>query len=214
MSKINAVLLASGGMDSTVLAYWLEEKGEEYIPLFLDYGQHCKDTEIETLKRVLPQKRVVYLQIIDISEIYKGHTSPLIRKVDLWTERIKAEDLYLPYRNLLFLSVAAAFAEARNIRKVYAAFINSNHAQEIDCSYQFFERLSTILSDYGGVEIKIPFRFMTKTEVAKLGLKLGAPIAETFSCQVNSKVHCGACPNCVERLNAFNSLLKDEKNEL
>lgn len=204
--KFNAVLLASGGMDSTVLAYYLLKKGLYFIPLFLDYGQHCAQTEYKTLNKLLPKKVRDNIDIIDISKIYKNSDSRLIKKTDLWNEKITSEDLYLPYRNLFFLSVAVAYAQTRKINQVYAAFINSNHAKEIDCSMEFFKRLESIFIDYGSVKIEIPFKDLNKTEVAKLGIQLGVPIGETYSCQVNPENPCGACPNCVDRIEAINNL--------
>jgi 7-cyano-7-deazaguanine synthase len=60
---------------------------------------------------------------------------------------------------------------------IYSAFINSNHAKEIDCSMEFFTKLETLLESYGSVKINMPYREMTKLEVAKLGISLGTPVA-------------------------------------
>jgi 7-cyano-7-deazaguanine synthase len=202
-TKESAVLLASGGLDSTTLAYWLAEKNLPFSPLFIDYGQHCRQTELETLMRVLPTNVRAQVEIVRIADIYKGCRSRLIAAPDLWSDDVTGDDLYLPYRNLLMLSVGAAFAQARGHARLYSAFINSNHAKEIDCSAEFFEQLGTMLSDYGTVRIEMPFRNLTKTEVAAIGLRLGAPIAETYSCQAATTVPCGACPNCVDRAKAL-----------
>lgn len=204
--QIDSVLLASGGMDSTTLAYWLRAKGVSFVPLFVRYGQHCTDKEYQTLRTVLPEESLECVQVVDVSDIYLGTTSRLIDEPNLWKDTVRSDDLYLPYRNLLMLSIGAAFAQARGYSHLYTAFINSNHAHEIDCSAEFFKRLGTMLSDYGTVTVEMPFREMTKREVAKLGLSLGAPIAMTYSCQAASKVPCGACPNCVDRLDALDSL--------
>jgi 7-cyano-7-deazaguanine synthase len=115
--------------------------------------------------------------------------------------------MYLPYRNLLFLSVGAAFAQSNKIDHVYSAFINSNHAIELDCSGEFFDRLSVMLADYGGVKIEMPFRELTKYDVAVRAAELGVPIGQTYSCQISASTPCGACPNCVERLEALELLV-------
>jgi 7-cyano-7-deazaguanine synthase len=205
-SEIPAVLLASGGLDSTTLAYFLQAEGTEFYPVFIDYGQHCAKTELETLLDVLPPKYVSLVQIVNVSDVYRRSSSRLIAEANLWEEQVSYKDLYLPYRSLLLLSVGAAFAQSIGCPQLYAAFIDSNHAQEIDCSAEFFERLAGMLSDYGTVEIRMPFRNMSKYEVAKLGISLQAPIGRTFSCQVSSQVPCGACPNCVDRLDALQLL--------
>lgn len=200
------VLLASGGMDSTTLAYWLRARRIPFRPLFINYGQHCAKTELETLRRVLSKPMLRDLEIVDVADVYAGSRSRLIKEADLWTERVHHDDLYLPYRNILMLSIAAARCQATTGGDVYAAFINSNHAAEIDCSAAFFGELSRLLKAYGGVRVKMPFRNYSKLRVAKIGLRLRAPIGETFSCQTNSTVPCGACPNCVDRLDALRDL--------
>ena len=201
----DSVLLTSGGLDSTTLAYWLLEKGVSFVPLFLDYGQHCSATEYETASDVLPPscQPIHRLSIVDV---YRESSSRLINEADLWREDVAYTDLHVPYRNLLMLTVGAAYAQSRGCGSLYAAFINSNHAIEIDCSAEFFERLSSLLGAYGSVQIKMPFRTMSKYDVAAEGIRLRAPIARTFSCQVSSTVPCGACPNCVDRLDALQAL--------
>jgi 7-cyano-7-deazaguanine synthase len=208
MKKINptSVLLASGGLDSTTLAFWLRSQGIGFVPLFVNYGQHCAKTELARLTELLPAEEFGRARVVDIADVYKGSESRLISEANLWEQDVTADDLYLPYRNLLLMSVGAAFAQAHELGDVYAAFINSNHAKEIDCSASFFDRLGGMLSDYGTVKMKMPFRDKSKLEVATIGLQLNAPIARTFSCQVASVVPCGACPNCVERLEAIESL--------
>ena len=138
--------------------------------------------------------------------MYNGSSSRLISEADLWREPVDDEDLYLPYRNVLLLSVASAYAQSRGIGSIYSAFINSNHAKEIDCSAEFFHRLSALLGEYGSIELRMPFRDFSKRRVAKLALELGVPIGTTYSCQASSTVPCGACPNCVERSDALQAL--------
>jgi 7-cyano-7-deazaguanine synthase len=106
----------------------------------------------------------------------------------------------------LLLSVGASFAQTLGIDKVYSAFINSNHAKEIDCSNDFFNHIEQILSEYGSIKVEMPFRYLSKYEVAKIGIELKAPIGFTFSCQASPEVPCGACPNCVDRLDALKKL--------
>lgn len=205
-SNATAILLASGGLDSTTLAYWLRTQGTAFVPVFIDYGQHCAATERERLAEVLPESVFGPVTTLNIADVYNGSSSRLISRADLWQESVTGDDLYLPYRNLLMLATGAAFAQSRGFSEAYAAFINSNHATEIDCSAEFFERLSGMLSDYGTVKIRMPFRDFPKRKVAELGLSLNAPIARTFSCQAASLVPCGACPNCRDRLTALDGL--------
>ena len=210
--KYDSLLLASGGMDSTVLAYKLANENKNTIILFIDYGQHCKDKEYTTLLNVIPSPFKNNIRIIKIGDVYKESKSRLIIEANLWKDIVVAEDMYLPYRNILFISLAAAYAQSIGIKDIYTAFINSNHAKEIDCSMEFFTKLEQLLFDYGSIRVNMPFREMTKTQVAELGLALKAPIALTYSCQINSDMPCGACPNCVDRIQAFNNIIKGTPN--
>ena len=206
MDLYKGVVLVSGGMDSTTLMYLFVAQGVDFIPLFINYGQHCADHELETLKQVIPTRYADKIEIIDVSSIYKYSRSRFIKSANLWEEEVKAEDLYIPYRNVLLLTIAASFAQTLELDRVYSAFINSNHAKEIDCSSEFFDNLEGLLSEYGSVKIEMPFRNMTKYDVAKLGIELQAPIGRTFSCQASPEIPCGACPNCVDRLNALKQI--------
>ncbi|REG89375.1 7-cyano-7-deazaguanine synthase [Winogradskyella sediminis] len=205
MSK-KVVLLASGGLDSTTMAYWLIDKGYDVVPLFINYGQHCVNTEYETLIEVLPKSLKEKVEILNISDVYKYSKSSFINEKNLWENEMTADDLYIPYRNILILTIAASFAQSIDVGEVYSAFINSNHAKEIDCSKEFFSKMENMLGEYGSVKIKMPFLEMSKLDVAKIGIEVKAPIGKTFSCQASSIIPCGACPNCVDRLEAIRKL--------
>lgn len=206
MSNKDGILLASGGLDSTTMAYWLLNQGIDFIPLFINYGQHCAKTELDTLRKVLPSSHIDKIETIDIQSVYKRSNSKFIKPANLWEDDITADDLYIPYRNVLLLTIGATYAQTLGLTNVYSAFINSNHAKEIDCSNEFFEKMGNMLIDYGSVKINMPFRYFSKYEVAKLGISLGASIGYTFSCQASPKIPCGACPNCVDRLEALRQI--------
>lgn len=201
MSKV--IVLASGGLDSTTVMYSLVSQGVRVVPLFFDYGQHCVEKEWETLHKVLPQHSVDTPVRVDISDIFQFSTSRLIREPNLWEEQVSDNDMYIPYRTLMFFSAASAFSQTLRIQEVYSGFINSNHAKELDCSSAFFNELGEFSEDIGPVRFKLPLRDMGKAEVAKMAEELGVPIGTTYSCQIYSDIPCGACPNCVERLAAL-----------
>jgi 7-cyano-7-deazaguanine synthase len=196
------ILLVSGGLDSTTLGYWLTAQRVNFVPVFFDYGQHCAEKEWVTLQDVLPAG-VSHPRRIDISDIFARSSSRLIKEADLWTEAVNDSDLYLPYRTLLFFSVAVSVAQSMSLTEVYSGFINSNHAKELDCSAEFLNNLEALAAHVGPVRIRLPFREKSKTDVARLAAELGVPIGKTFSCQVFSNIPCGVCPNCVERLDAL-----------
>ncbi|RYC46160.1 7-cyano-7-deazaguanine synthase [Pectobacterium zantedeschiae] len=200
MKKV--LLLASGGLDSTTVAYQLAAEGVEVVPIFFDYGQHCVEIEWSRVNEVLPSE-MQRPERFDISDIFRGSQSRLIREADLWTEDIKDDDLYIPYRTMLFFAAAAARAQIAGILNVYTGFINSNHAKEIDCTAAFMNNLDELTSSIGPVRFHSPFRYSSKADVARVAAELGVPIGRTYSCQASAQFPCGACPNCVERLSAL-----------
>jgi len=201
---VRAVLLSSGGLDSTTVAYWLVEEGMPFQPVFFDYGQHCVEKEWYTLRAVLPNSDLVaYPLRVDISQVYRNSTSRLISEADPWREHVEAEDLYIPYRTLLFFSASACIAQTQGMTLVYSGFINSNHAKELDCSAAFLNGLDALSRHVGPVRFEMPFRKWSKADVVRAAMTMGVPIGKTYSCQLFSDVPCGACPNCVERLDAI-----------
>ena len=196
------MLLASGGLDSTTVAFGLHEEDADVSPLFFDYGQHCVETEWNRVNEVLPagMKRP---ERVDLSDLFHGSKSRLIVEADLWKDDVHDDDLYVPYRTLLFYAAAAARAQTLGIFEVYTGFINSNHAKEIDCTAEFMNKLDGLTDAIGPVRFVSPFRYSSKAQVVEEAIRLGVPIGRTFSCQASSKLPCGACPNCVERLVAL-----------
>lgn len=204
---MTVLLLSSGGLDSTTVAYWLLKKGLTVQPLFFDYGQHCVEKEWDTLRLVLPQSDLIRApNRVDISAIYRNSDSRLIVEPDLWKEEVDDQHLYIPYRTLLFFSVGACIAQTKGILTVYSGFINSNHAKEVDCSSEYLNSLDALSRSIGPVRFEMPFRDRSKAEVVQIAKHLGVPIGRTFSCQLFSDVPCGACPNCVERLAAIEAI--------
>lgn len=200
MTKV--LLLASGGLDSTTLAYLLSGHGFDVQPLFFDYGQHCAKTEWETCNKVL-KDRTLKPEKICIADIYRGSKSRLIIEADIWSEAIYDEDLYIPYRTLLFFSAAAARAQTIEISDIYSAFICTDHVKEVDCATEYLNNLLDLTANIGSAQFKLPFRNYSKRQVAELARNLGVPIGETFSCQVYSNLPCGACANCTDRIQAL-----------
>lgn len=213
MKKFDGLLMASGGLDSTVLAYKLLSEGKRILPLFINYGQHFYTTEEERFLEVLPKEFIKNYKKIDVSDVFKNSESIMVKKINLTKQRAVDDDVFLPYRNMYLLSSAIAFASSMNINNVYSAFINSNHAKEIDATSTFLDYITTHFQSMGDVNLHMPLRNYTKADVLKLGINLAAPVERTFSCQVYADVHCGACANCVDRQNAFNEVIHGTKHK-
>jgi len=189
-------------LDSTTVAYQLHAEGIFVHPVFFDYGQHCVEMEWARVNEVLPPTMPGPERIV-ISDVFRGSSSRLIQEANLWQDAVADDDLYLPYRTLVFFALAAARAQTLALLEVYSGFINSNHAKEIDCSADFMNKLDGLSQGVGPVRFVSPFRYSSKGEVVRRAVELGVPIGRTYSCQAASSFPCGACPNCVERQKAL-----------
>ncbi|MBI2438676.1 MAG: 7-cyano-7-deazaguanine synthase, partial [Lentisphaerae bacterium] len=111
-------------------------------------------------------------------------------------------------RNMLFLSIAAALAEARGIENVFYGAQTQDRYGYWDCTAEFLERCNAVLAlnRRKKVVIQAPFMLLSKREVLKLGLELGVNYAQTWSCYCGEDTACGVCPACVERRGAFDAL--------
>lgn len=135
-------------------------------------------------------------------------TDPGIRVPEL--RRISGRDrrqpvTYVPHRNLVLLSLASAYAEARGIRDVYYGAQAQDEYGYWDCTMEFVERLNKLLSlnRKKSIRVHAPFAGMRKADVVKLGLDLGVDFAQTWTCYRGAERPCGKCPSCVERARAF-----------
>lgn len=203
----SAIVLTSGGLDSTTVTYKLVSQNIRVQPIFFNYGQHCVETEWERLNEVLPKSLVEKPERIDISDIFSGSKSRLIKEANLWKDAIVDDDLYIPYRTMLFFAAAAARAQTIGILDVFTGFINSNHAKEVDCTSEFMNQLDSLTNSIGPVRFHAPFRTAPKSDVVKAAMELNVPIGRTYSCQASSDFPCGACPNCVERQKALSEFM-------
>ena len=210
-----AVVLLSGGVDSTVLLFHvIREIGRGPVhALSFNYGQrHAK--ELECARKQAAAARVAQHRVIDLSflgDLLKGGSALLQggRAVpdleDLGADQLAQPPTYVPNRNMMLLAIAAAYAEANNIRDVYYGAQAQDEYGYWDCTAEFLERINQVLALNRNepVSVHAPFVRMRKAETVKKGLDLGVDFAQTWSCYRGREKACGACPTCIERLNAF-----------
>ncbi|MFO7976285.1 MAG: 7-cyano-7-deazaguanine synthase, partial [Candidatus Hydrogenedentota bacterium] len=112
---------------------------------------------------------------------------------------------YVPNRNMMLLSIAAAYAEAHGAADVFYGAQAQDEYGYWDCTTEFVERLNRVLAlnRRTAVIVHAPFVGMSKTESLRLGLELGVDYAHTWSCYRGGGKACGTCPTCIERLRAF-----------
>ena len=210
-----AVVLLSGGVDSTVLLHHvIRNLGRRPVhALSFNYSQrHSK--ELECARCQARSAGVAEHGIIDVSflgELLKPSTSlvaggedvPNLR--DLSADQLVQPPTYVPNRNMILLSVAAAYAEGAGIDEVFYGAQAQDQYGYWDCTTTFVERLNHVLALNRGkpVQVYAPFVRMKKAETVQLGIELGVDFSHTWSCYRGGQNACGTCPTCVERIAAF-----------
>lgn len=210
-----AVVLLSGGLDSTTLLHYVVRKlgaTEVYALSFL-YGQkHSR--EIEAAVWQARTAGVKAHEIVDMG-FFGALTSGVSaltdaavavpRLADLGADTLSQPVTYVPNRNMMLLSVAAAYAESRAVRDVFYGAQTQDSYGYWDCTPQFVERVNDVLAlnRHPAVTIHAPFVWMRKADELKIGIELGVDYAHTWTCYRGDARPCGECPSCVEREAAF-----------
>lgn len=204
-SKNHGLVLVSGGVESSVLLWDALSRYDKVTPLYVRNGLRWEEAEIFWLKtyhRGLKSPKLQPLRIVDLPmrDTYDRHWS--ITGIKVPGPRSKDESMYLPGRNILFLSKAACVAALSGISTIEIGVLKGNPFK--DASKSFFSKMEDVLSTGldEPIAIKAPFQKMKKEEVLLLGKSL--PLEMSFSC-VNPKgfEHCGDCNKCMERKRAF-----------
>lgn len=201
------VCLASGGIDSSTLLYYLNSQGYELYPLTINYGQrHSK--EIIAAENICKSLGLTTHRCLNLSLLKPLLPSTLTGKGEIpegyYTDSSMSLTI-VPNRNMIFLAIAAGYAQGLGASSVaYAAHLG-DHPIYPDCRIEFVESASQTIKLGTGEKVDLisPFIKMTKSEIVSLGEQLKVPFAQAWSCYKGGKVHCGKCGTCTERKEAF-----------
>ena len=215
-----AVVLLSGGMDSCVSAAMARERhgAGNMALLHAGYGQRTEERErrafeeIADFYAVSPGRRLV-VQLDHFRAI--GGSALTDAKIAVPENELGAAGpqgssipvTYVPFRNAHFLSVAVSWAEAKGAEAVYSGAVAEDSSGYPDCRaeyYQVFQELVRVgTRPETHIEIRTPVIALTKSEIIRRGIELGAPLHLTWSCYQNEDRACGVCDSCLLRLAAF-----------
>ena len=218
MSK--AVILLSGGLDSTTVLAIAKSQGYDCYALSFDYGQKQR-SELESSISIAKKSNVIEHRIMKISLSDIGGSALTDQSIDVpkYSESDEIPITYVPARNTIFLSFALAWAEVVDCQTIFIGVNALDYSGYPDCRPEFIEafenmaNLATKQSVEGDrIQIKTPLISMTKAEIIQKGLGLGVDYSETTSCYDANTLGeaCGECDACVLRKIGFeNANVKD-----
>lgn len=220
MSKKKAIVLLSGGLDSTTVVAYAQAKAFEVYALSFYYGQRHQ-FELEAAKKVAQHFGVTDHKIATIDlRIFGG--SALTDEIAVPKGRSEAEMdeaipiTYVPARNTIFLSFALAYAEVVGAKDIFIGVNAVDYSGYPDCRPEYiaaYEQMANLATKAGIEEkeqltIHTPLIDLTKSEIIKMGLDLAVDYGMTFTCyDPDSRGRaCGVCDSCILRLKGFKGL--------
>ncbi len=218
--KPNAVILLSGGLDSTTCLAIAKKQGYNLNTLTINYGQH-HNFELQSAKKIIKAFNVKNHRLIDLNLAQFGG-SALTDKIAVPKDRQESDmkDIpatYVPARNTVFLSLALAWAETLDAYDIFIGVNALDYSGYPDCRTEYisaFERMSNLATkasvEGATFQIHTPLIQMTKAEIILAGLKLGIDYSLTSSCYDPNEngIPCGHCDACFLRLKGFKEAQK------
>ena len=205
---MKALVLFSGGLDSTVLATQMKKVAAETRLLSIEYGQrHSK--ELSHSHQVAKHLELPHeiLKLPQLGTILGG--SSLTDKSLILPEGHYAEEsmksTVVPNRNMILLALAGGHALSIGFDTIAYAAHAGDHTIYPDCRPEFADAMNKALglADWNDLNLHRPYVEMTKSDLVSLGAELDAPLHLTWSCYAGNEIHCGKCGTCVERKEAF-----------
>ncbi|NOQ28985.1 MAG: 7-cyano-7-deazaguanine synthase QueC [Methanosarcinales archaeon] len=210
---MKSVILLSAGLDSTVAFKHVYDRCSELLALTFDYGQRAATNELEHVTMICREFDVLH-EVIELPWIrnFGGALTDASALPELAEHELdgaasvdSARRVWVPARNLLFLSIAAGYAEDRGYELITVGFDAEEAATFPDNTCEFVERFNRAL-EYGTLTpptIDAPLIDLDKAGIVRLGMAIDAPLALSWSCYESGDLPCGVCESCLRRARAF-----------
>lgn len=206
LSKKNALMVLSGGMDSVTMLH--EYASEIEFAVTFNYGSNHNARELECARYHCAQLGIELVEI-DLGFIARYFHSSLLEGPDAVPEGDydfdNMKSTVVPFRNGIMLAAAAGLAESHGLSRVMIANHAGDHALYPDCRKGFIDAMSRAIQEgtYEGITIKAPYTLLSKADIALRGKRLGIDYSTTYSCYRGGEKHCGRCGTCLERRQAL-----------
>ena len=207
--KSRAVVLLSGGMDSSVCAA-LASRDHDAAALHISYGQRTEERDRYSFQRICDRLEIHERLVVRNEALTLiGGSALTDDRIDVPESHSLGQDIpvtYVPFRNAHFLAVAVSWAEVLGASKIFIGAVEQDSSGYPDCRPAYYEAFNQVIragTKEGGIEVVTPLIAMRKSGIVRLGLELGAPFDLTWSCYSREDRACGVCDSCVLRLRAF-----------
>lgn len=205
MSK--AIVVLSGGLDSTTALYWALKNYDEVDAVSVNYGQrHAIELDYARATCEALGVRHDVLEAGSLGLVLSG--SALTDNLEVPHGHYEDESMrstVVPNRNAILLNLVAGIAVARGAEAIVTGVHAGDHAIYPDCRPEFIEAMRSLLkvANYKPVAVEAPFIRSSKADIVSAGDFLGVDFTQTYSCYEGGQEHCGQCGTCVERVEAF-----------
>lgn len=211
---MKSIVLLSSGLDSTVAFKEAFDRCDEVLCITFDYGQRAREKELHFAKTICEKYMVGHI-VVSLpwyssfrGALTGGGPMPNIKGHELDNEEIAqkaAQEVWVPARNVVFLSIAASFAENFSYDLIVTGFDAEEAATFPDNTPEFVEHFNQMLrlGTLTKTSIYTPLISMNKTEIVKRGIEIGAPFEWSWSCYEGKEKPCGVCESCLRRERAF-----------
>lgn len=200
----------SGGMDSTLSAYIMKHSGYEIIALHFNYSQRTQSKELACFNSICDELNVTNKYVLDLDFFAQIGASALTDKnIEVPTGGIEqgVPVTYVPFRNGIFLSMAAAIAEKEGAEVICIGVVEEDSSGYPDCREAYIKSMQESINlgtkDETKIEIKMPLVHLSKSQIVQKSIELGVALNLTWSCYKNEDEACGVCDSCRLRLNGF-----------
>jgi 7-cyano-7-deazaguanine synthase len=200
----------SGGMDSTLSAYMMKKDNYEIIAVHFNYDQRTEQKELECFNNICESLEVYEKYILDLDFFKQLGASALTDKsIDIPTSGIEegVPVTYVPFRNGIFLSMAAAIAEKEGAEVISIGVVQEDSSGYPDCRESYINAMQNAINmgtkDETNITINMPLVHLLKSEIVQKSLDLNVPLHLTWSCYKSEDKACGVCDSCRLRLNGF-----------